>query len=264
MNAGDVVVITGASRGIGRDVARAAAARGASVGLVARNADDLEALRSELSSLTTVAVAACDVGDAPGVAAAMGALTAELGPIDVLVANAGIGLYGPFIDADPADLERLVRVNLLGTMHAIRAVAPNMVARRRGHIVIVGSIAGRLGAPFEAAYSATKFGQSGLAECLAVELSPYDVGVSVVNPGPVDTGFFEARGTPYNRKRPQQVPTSAVVDAVLRAVDTGRGQQTVPRGLGAAVVIRHVLPWAYRVGTKLTFRKELADDARRR
>jgi short-subunit dehydrogenase len=182
----------------------------------------------------------------------------------VLVANAGIGLYGPFLDTDPADLERLVRVNVLGTMHAIRTVGPGMAERRRGHIVIIGSIAGRLGAPFEAVYSATKFAQIGLSECLAVELSAYDIDVSTVNPGPVDTGFFEARGSTYDRKRPKQVPTSQVVDAVMAALDNGKPQQTVPRSLGAAVVVAHVLPGLYRRGTRRVFRRELAEDRAKR
>jgi short-subunit dehydrogenase len=249
---------------MGGHVAGAGAARGASVGLQARDPVDLEALRAELAPVTAVAVAPCDVADPEALRGALAALESELGPADVLVANAGIGLYGPFLDTDPADLERLVRVNVLGTMHAIRAVGPGMAARRRGHIVIIGSIAGRLGAPFEAVYSATKFAQTGLSECLAVELSAHDVAVSTVHPGPVDTGFFEARGARYDRARPKQVPTSAVVDAVVRALDRGTPQRTVPRSLGAAVVVAHLVPALSRWGTRRAFRNELAKDKAKR
>lgn len=264
LQAGDVVVITGASRGIGRDIARAVADRGAAVGLLARDPGDLEALREELAARARVAAVACDVADPGALATALETLQHELGAVDVLVANAGIGLYGPFLDTAPADIDRLLHVNVLGTMHAIRCVAPGMVDRGHGQVVIIGSIAGRLGAPFEATYSATKFAQIGLSECLAVELSPHGISVSTVNPGPVDTGFFDARGAAYDRKRPRPVPTSAVVTAVLRALDEGTPQQTVPRMLGAAVVIAHLFPALYRRGTRRAFRRELAADRARR
>ena len=257
-----VVVITGASRGIGRAVAVAAAAKGARVGLIARGPDDLAAVLAEVGGRGATAVA--DVADPAQLTAAIAALESELGPVDVLVANAGIGAYGPFVDIDPAAMERLVRVNVLGTMHAIRAVAPGMVARRRGHIVTVGSIAGRIGAPFEATYSATKFAQVGLTEALAIELSVYGIGVSMVNPGPVDTDFFEARGHAYDRPRPKKVSADDVAAAVVAGVERDRLERVVPRSLGPAVVVRHLLPSLYRWGTARVFRKELADDERRR
>src|SRR5581483_12045041 len=102
-------------------------------------------------------------------AAAVKEVTAQLGPIDIVVANAGIGLYGPFLETDPDDFARLLGVNVLGTMYVIRAALESMSQRRRGHVVIVGSVAGRMGTPFEAVYSASKFAQVGLAEALAVE-----------------------------------------------------------------------------------------------
>jgi short-subunit dehydrogenase len=259
---GSVVVVTGASRGIGRAVVRAAAARGATVGLVARPSAGLDALVAEVDRPGARALAApADVGDPDQLRAALHGLEVELGPIDVLVANAGIGAYGPFLDIDADEVERLVRVNVLGTLHAVQAVAPGMVERRRGHIVVVGSIAGRIGSPFEATYAATKFAQVGFAEALSVELSPYGVGVSTVNPGPVDTGFFDARGHAYERSWPKKVPAEAVADAVLAAVDAGRLERTIPRSLAASVVVRHVIPRLFGSGTRRTFRRELAADA---
>ena len=176
----------------------------------------------------------------------------------MLVANAGIGAYGPFAEVDPDEIERLVRVNVLGTMHAIRTVAPGMIARGRGHIVTIGSIAGRIGAPFEALYSATKFAQVGLTEALSVELSPHGVGVSMVNPGPVATGFFDARGHAYDRKRPRPVAPEQVAAAVMAAVEDDRLEQYVPRSLRGATIVRHLVPPLFRSGTKRAFRKELA------
>jgi short-subunit dehydrogenase len=132
-----------------------------------------------------------------------------------------------------------------------------MVERRRGHIVNVGSIAGRIGAPFEAAYSASKFAVTGFTECLAVEVSKSGVGVSMVNPGPVQTDFFDARGVPYARKSPKPVPASKVADAVIRAVEQDRLEQLVPGFFRPAVVVRHLLPGIFRWGTAKAFKDEL-------
>ena len=252
------VVVTGASRGIGAAVAIAAAAKGARVGVIARSATDLDSVVTRLQGRGAAAVA--DVSDASAVTAALETLAAELGPIDVLVANAGIGAYGPFADIASDEIERLVAVNVLGTIHAIRSVLPGMIARRQGHIVTIGSIAGRIGSPFEALYSATKFAGVGLTEALAVEVEPYGIGVSIVNPGPVETNFGEARGHPYDRERPKPVSAEVVADAVVAAIERNKREVYVPRSFGAAVAIRHLVPGLLRWGTRRSFRKELAAD----
>ena len=259
---GAVVVITGASRGIGRTVAEAAAAKGARVGLVARTAPDLEKTLAAAGGQGAVATA--DVGDADELRTAITTLEAELGPTDVLVANAGIGAYGAFVDEDQATIERLVRVNVLGTMYAIHAVLPGMIERRRGHVVTIGSIAGRIGSPFEALYSATKFAGVGLSEALATEVAPYGIGVSIINPGPVDTEFGEARGHPYVRKRPKPVPASDVADAVIAAVEGGSLERYVPPMLRPAVLVRHAAPPVFRFGTRQAMRTELQADKEKR
>jgi short-subunit dehydrogenase len=255
-------VITGASRGIGAAVARAAASEGATVGLIARDQADLEAVLASCGGHGALAPA--DVADAGALAAALQQLESELGPPDVLVANAGIGQYGAFADITAEELERVVRVNVLGTAHAIRLVVPGMIQRRKGHIVTLGSIAGRLGSPFEAIYSASKFAGVGLTEALVVELEPYGIGVSMVQPGPVATHFGEARGHPYDRKRPKAVPAEEVADAVIAAVKGGKHEQYVPASFRGAVVARHVLPPLFRFGSKRSFTAELAEDRRSR
>jgi short-subunit dehydrogenase len=259
---GATAFITGASRGIGAAVARAASAEGASVGLIARDEADLESVLASCSGNGAIAVA--DVADPDELVVAMGRLEVQLGPPDILVANAGIGQYGAFADITAEEIERIVRVNVLGTAHAIRVVVPGMIERRRGHIVTVGSIAGRLGSPFEAVYSATKFAGVGLTEALVVELEPYGIAVSMVQPGPVATHFGEARGHPYDRKRPKAVPAEQVADAVIKAVKGDKHEQYVPRTFRGAVVARHSLPPLFRWGSKRTFTKELAEDRRAR
>jgi short-subunit dehydrogenase len=229
-------------------VARQAVARGARVGLVARSAADLDEVLSLVGG-RGVAVPA-DVADAAEVTDAVRQVEAALGPVDVVVANAGIGAYGPFAATDVDEVDRLTRVNWLGTAYVVRAVLPGMVERRRGHVAVVASIAGRMGAPLEALYSATKFAQVGLAEALEVELAPYGIGVSVVNPGPVATDFFAARGHPYDRRFPRPVSAERVAAEVVDAVERGRSERFVPRWLRQALVSRVLVPPLYRWGAR--------------
>jgi short-subunit dehydrogenase len=259
---GAVVAITGASRGIGAAVARAVAARNARVGLIARSMDDLQDVLGGLGA-DGVAVRA-DVAERAATIDAINQVEAALGPVDVLVANAGIGAYGPVVDMSYEEIERVVGVNVLGTMYAIRAVLPGMIARRRGHIVTIGSIAGRIGSPFEAVYSATKFAGVGLTEALAVEVAPYGVGVSLVNPGVVATEFGNARGHPYDRSRPKPISAESVADAVVAAIARDTAEVYVPRWFRPAVVVRHLVPPMFRWGTARSFRAELRADKEKR
>lgn len=259
---GSVAIVTGASRGIGRAVCRAAADRGARVGLVARDREALEEVLDAIGGGGVVAVA--DVSSREQTEGAVRQVEDALGPIDIAVANAGIGLYGAFVDSDPDDFQRLLGVNLLGTMYLLRAVLPAMVERRRGHIVIVGSVAGRMAAPFEAVYSSTKFAQTALAEALSVELAAFDIGVSLVNPGVVETQFFEARGHSYDRSFPKLIPPEKVAQAVIGAVERGRHEIFVPSWLRSADVVRHVAPFLYDPGTRRSFKAELEDLSRSR
>jgi len=262
---GSVALVTGASRGIGRATALAAAAKGAAVGLIARSESDLEAVRLEVERTGGRAAAAvADVADTEALTAAIRTLEASLGPTDVMVANAGIGSYGAFADLTAEEAERIVQVNVLGTVHALRAVVPGMIERRRGHLVTISSIAGRIGSPFEAIYAATKFAGTGLTEAIAVELAPYGIGVSIVNPGVVATGFGEARGHPYDRERPKPIEPERVAAAVIAAVERGRLESYVPASYRPAIVIRHLLPGLFRWGTARTFRDEIAADRRAR
>ena len=255
------VLISGASSGIGAELARQAIAKGSRVGLVARSKDSLESLRAELGDRCVVAPA--DVTQPDEVAGAVQAVAQALGPVDILVNNAGIGLYGAFLDAEVDEIDRLMRTNYLGVVHLLKAVLPGMVERRRGHVVTVGSIAGRIGAPFEAAYSASKFAVTGLTEALSVELAPFGIGASIVSPGPVDTPFFDNRGHKYERKRPKPVPPAQVARAVISVVEGNRSEKFVPSILRQAVVTKSLVPALFGWGTQRTFARELAAERRR-
>jgi short-subunit dehydrogenase len=254
---GSVALVTGASRGIGREVVLAAARRGARVGLVARSQGELESVLKEAGGDGVVATA--DLTDRASVDAAVAAVADALGPVDILVNNAGAGSYSAVADTDIDVYERLMALNYFGLVYATKAVLPSMLSRRHGHIVNISSIAGRIGAPFEAAYSASKFAVSGFTECLAVEVSKSGIGVSMVNPGPVQTDFFDARGVPYARKSPKPVPASRVADAVIKAVEHDKLEQLVPGFLRPAIVIRHLMPGIFKAGTARAFKDELKD-----
>ncbi len=258
---GRVAIVTGASHGIGRETAAALHERGAAVGLLARSGDELEAGARLLGSGAAVAVA--DVADRAQVHAAVAALTDQLGPPDILVNNAGVGAYASMMEEDPDTFERLIRVNYLGTVYTTLAVLPGMVERRGGHIVNVASVAGRLGAPFEAAYSASKFAVVGLSESLAAEVQALGVSVSLVNPGPVRTRFTEARGVPFQRSVPRPVSAGRIAAAVVDAVERDRFEQTIPRWLRAGSIVRAVAPNLYRRGLLRDSAKEAAALARR-
>jgi short-subunit dehydrogenase len=255
---GAVVAITGASRGIGAAVAEAVVARRGRVGLIARSTADLEQVLERLGGAG--AVVSADVADRASTIDAIAQVEAALGPVDVLVANAGIGAYGPLADMAYEEMERVVQVNVLGTMYTIRAVLPGMMARRRGHIVTIGSIAGRIGSPFEAVYSATKFAGVGLTEAFAVEVAPFGIGVSLVNPGVVATDFGDARGHPYDRQRPKPITAEEVARTVVAAIERDSAERFVPKWFRPAVVVRHLVPPLFRWGTARSFRDELRVD----
>jgi len=205
-------------------------------------------------------LAAADVGDRPSIERALASLERELGPIDILVNNAGIGAYGKVADTDVEVFEQMIRVNYLGTVYPTKAVLPGMAERRRGHIVNVASVAGRFGVPLEAAYSASKFAVVGFTEALAFEVAPLGIGVSMVNPGPVDTEFFETRGHPYSQPWPKPVPAERVAEAVLAAVERDRREQVIPSLLRSGLVVKEIAPPFYRMGTARNFARQMGPD----
>ena len=218
--AGKVVLVTGAARGIGAGIARAAAAAGAAVAL----GDVAETTVREAAAALGALPLVMDVSDARSVRAAVDEAEARLGPIDVLVNNAGIDVIGPFLESSEEDWDRLWAVNLRGTLLATRAVLHGMIARERGRIVNIGSDAGRVGSSGEAVYSATKGGVIAFTKTLAREVARHGVTVNCVCPGPTDTALLEqvrdydeklhaslARAIPLRRLgRPEDVAAAVV------------------------------------------------------
>jgi short-subunit dehydrogenase len=185
---GQTVVITGASSGIGEALAVELGAQGAKVGLIARRADRLEQITSKIRSAGgTVATATADVGDREQVFTAIAKLETELGPADLMIANAGASDY---TGADPMNVpgvELMMRVNFLGVVYAFEAVLPKMLARGKGHLAAVSSLAAYKGLPGSAGYCASKAAVSSYCEGLRIELAPRGVAVTTICPGFIRT-----------------------------------------------------------------------------
>src|SRR5262249_22248369 len=176
-------VVTGASSGIGAELARQLAACGVRVGLTARRSDALNEIAAAIRSAGgTAEVASADAADRSATHAALATLADRLRPIDLLVANAGLGLRPPADRFSADEFERLVRVNLLGASYAIEAVLPGMIERGDGHLVGISSLAARRGMPGAAGYCATKAGLSTLLEGLRVDLRRRGVPATTVHP----------------------------------------------------------------------------------
>ncbi|WP_077033992.1 SDR family oxidoreductase [Pelomonas sp. KK5] len=187
---GKVVVITGASSGLGEAAARALAARGAKLVLGARRLDRLEALAAELGG-SEVLVQATDVTDAAQVQALADAALARFGRIDVMLNNAGLMPHSPLERLKIADWDRMIDVNIKGVLYGIAAVLPAMQAQRSGHIVNVASVAGLKVRAGATVYAATKHAVRALSEGLRLEVKPYNIRTTVISPGALDTELIE-------------------------------------------------------------------------
>jgi NADP-dependent 3-hydroxy acid dehydrogenase YdfG len=183
---GKVALVTGASRGIGAAVAHSLAARGVRLALASRSGDDL--------GLDGAVARPCDVRRPDDIAALAAEAVKRFGGIDILVANAGVGAYGPFLDLPADQLEEMIDVNVKGTLYAVRAALPHLLESEAADIVTLASEAGRRGLPLEAVYCASKFAQVGFTRALDHELREQGVRCSNVCPGGVATDFAMGRG----------------------------------------------------------------------
>ncbi len=186
------VLITGASSGIGRVTALYLAEKGYSVIGTSRSLERLAGLQGEgLRKGLSISAIELDINSDEAVERAIPLLTGERGPIDALVNNAGYGLWGPVESLSPAELKAQFETNLFAAHRLIRAALPGMLGQRKGTIVNVSSVLGRLGTPFNGAYVSSKFALEGLSESLRTELWPFGVRVAVVEPGLFRSDFIK-------------------------------------------------------------------------
>ena len=189
--AGQVALITGASRGIGLAIARALAADGADLCLAATRADGLARADAELADMPGARhLEVLDITDRAAVRAAVERTLARFGRIDILVNNAGIHIARGFLDHDPADFQRLLDVNLFGVIHMTQAVLPGMLERGSGRIINIASTAGRWGSRNQAGYNTSKHAVLGLTRCVALEVAARGITVNAICPGFVDTDML--------------------------------------------------------------------------
>jgi NADP-dependent 3-hydroxy acid dehydrogenase YdfG len=209
-----VVLVTGAGRGLGREIALAFARSGADVVVTARTQAAIDAVAAEIVEFGGRALAvASDVTRKDEVQAAVGRAVQEFDQIDILVNNAGVAVYGPFVEQDLADWRAMIDTNLIGTMLCTHAVLPAMLRRGEGLIINIASVAGIHGLPNEAGYCAAKHGVKGFTDALAVELKDKGVRVCGVYPGGMDTPFWDVQT--YGGDRSRIMDPADVADMVV-------------------------------------------------
>ncbi len=250
---GAVAVVTGASSGIGESTALLLAKAGAKVVLAARRLERLEAVAERIGAHGGEALPVrCDVAEPADLAELVERTDEAYGRCDVLVNNAGIPGGGPFRSLPPAQIERVVRVNVLGVLLGTRAFLPMLLAQRRGHIVNIASLAGRYATPGSAVYGASKHAVVAFGESLHYELKPFGILVTTVNPGFTKTEGFPQDDIP----RPLVMRREHVAEVVVDVVRRGRGPEvSVPRGLGAPQAFRVLTPPLYRWGVDRVTRR---------
>jgi short-subunit dehydrogenase len=242
-NPGRVVIVTGASSGIGRALAIRLGSEGYRVGLIARRRDALEAVAARIAVAVS---AAADVGDRSALRAAVAEVEGRLGPAEVMVANAGYGMPTELDPLNIGDVEQTMRVNLMGVIYSVEAVLPGMLERGRGHLVAISSLAAFKGLPGESAYCASKAAVNIYMEGLRIALRTKGVSVTTVCPGFVQTAIA-AMNTPA---MPFLMSADAAAGRIAKLIARGRGGVAcfpLPMALLMSLIARLPDSWVDRI-----------------
>lgn len=190
---GKTVMITGASSGIGAEIARHAAVRGANLILLARRINELEMLKKELTDAydVNIIVHSLDISKRDEIERAFGMIFQQIDKVDVLVNNAGFGIFEEAHEVDVAKASEMFSVNVVGLIACTKIILPKMMEERSGHVINIASQAGKLATPKSSVYAATKHAVLGYTNSLRMEMSRHGVYVTAVNPGPIATPFFD-------------------------------------------------------------------------
>jgi len=251
IEAGQVVIITGASRGIGQQLARDLAPRRLKLGLLARDQKLLDELCTEVARLGSEALGvACDVGDREQVQRAVAAVEQRFGDTDVMIANAGVSLHIPATKFSGERAAQTIQINVIGLLYSIEAVLPRMLARGRGHIVGIASIAGFVSLPVSSVYCASKAAVRSQLSGLRVELKRHGIAVSTICPG-----FIRTDMTTKNKfKMPFLMDVDKASRLMLRAIDRRCREYAFPWQMGVFVRLVNLLPLAWREAVIARFR----------
>ena len=234
-----VVMITGASSGLGRGLALEIAARGAHLGLLARREDLLNEIVNEARKRNVNAVAAtADVRDAKAVREAADRFRSELGPIDVLIANAGIGTSDHAVRLTPEHAANVIGINVLGAVNSVAAVLPEMVERNHGRLVAISSLAAYRGLAKSAAYCASKAALSAYFESLRIDLRHTGVGVTIIHPGFIKTALTAGR----EAKMPYLMELEDGVKKIVGAIEREKKIYAFPWQLATIVRASMLMP----------------------
>jgi short-subunit dehydrogenase len=234
-------MITGASSGIGKGLALEIAARGARLGLLARREDVLNELVAEIKKQNgTAMAAAADVRDPNAVRAAAERFRAELGPIDLMIANAGVGTSKDSVELDPVEVAEVININVLGAVNSVAAVLPEMVERKSGQLVAISSLAGYRGLAKSAAYCASKAALSSYFESLRIDLRHTGVSVTIIHPGFIKTPLTAGR----EAKMPYLLELHDAVKKIVTAIEKGKKSYAFPWQLATVVRAGMIMPTA--------------------
>ena len=234
-----VVMITGASSGIGKGLALEIASRGGHLGLLARREELLNEIATEARARNVKAIAAtADVRDAAAVKEAADRFRKELGPIDVLIANAGIGTANHALQLEPAHAADVIGINVLGAVNSVAAVAPQMVERGQGRLVAISSLAAYRGLPKSAAYCASKAAMTAYFESVRIDLRKTGVGVTIIYPGFIKTDITRGRVS----KMPYLMELDDAVKKIVSAIEKEKNTYAFPWQLATFVRSLLVMP----------------------
>lgn len=241
------ILITGASSGIGQQVAYESAKDGANLILCARRTDKLEEVKNTCESLGahSVRIFSLDIGEPENIDNLMDFLNIENIQVDVLINNAGFGHDEPFLETDFDLVLDLFKVNVLGLMYLTQKIAVNMLDQPKGQIINIASLAGKVSTPNYATYGATKGAVISFSNALRMELKAVNIQVTVVNFGPVDTPFFDHVGSDRKEKADKSPFTLTVEQAgkiVTNTIGTKKREVNRPLLLAAGAKIYHVAP----------------------
>ncbi|OAH55949.1 oxidoreductase [Domibacillus aminovorans] len=251
-----IVVITGASSGLGTELAKEAVSSDYSVVLIARRVERLEQIKKEIeTSPDSVRIYQADVTDRT----ALSALFTEIGRVDVLINNAGVGYFAWAHEMKPEETAQMINVNVMGLINCSELVMPQMIERKSGHIINIASQAGKLATPKSAVYAATKHAVLGYTNSIRMELGRSNVRVTAINPGPIATPFFDKadpEGTYMKNAGKLMLDPADVSKKTIAVIGQPVREVNIPKWMAMGSFIHSLFPGTVeRVGRKAFFQK---------
>lgn len=251
---GKTILITGASGGLGEKIAHECAKNGANLLLLARTIEKLKQIKVDLESeyQVQVNVYQVDIGNKEEIQTVITSIFKEIEAIDILVNNAGFGIFDLFIEAHFEDIEKMFQVNVLGLMAISKEILPSMIEKNSGHIINIASQAGKLATPKSSGYAASKHAVLGFTNSLRMELANTNIFVSAVNPGPIETSFFDIAdksGNYVKNVKKYMLKPDYVAKKVVQLMIHPKRELNLPRYMNMGSVLYNLFP---NIAEKLT------------